>query len=152
MCAKEFWGRLSLLQHLKIHKGIEHQCDKCSYKSSSKKYLKDPINRIHSGITFECNQCERAFTEKGCLRTHTHFMHYMIPFLTWCDKCPFKGKTRGDLQRHILWIHEGKGPQCGLCDYRPTQKSAMTKHIELIHAGQLTKYKEPSFSICIECG
>ena len=39
------------------------------------------------------------------------------------------GKTQGDLQRHILWIHEGKGLQCGLCDYRPTQKSAMTKHI-----------------------
>ena len=24
LCAKEFWGRLSLLQHLKIHEGIEH--------------------------------------------------------------------------------------------------------------------------------
>ena len=78
-------------------------------------------------------------------------MHYIIQFLPWCDKCPFKGKTQGDLQRHILWIHEGKGPQCELCDYRPTQKSAMTKHIELIH-GQITKYKEKSFSIGIECG
>ena len=28
VCAKEFWGRLSL-QHLKIHEGIEHKCDKC---------------------------------------------------------------------------------------------------------------------------
>ena len=78
-------------------------------------------------------------------------MHYIIQFLPWCDKCPFKGKTQGDLQRHILWIHEGKGLQCELCDYRPTQKSAMTKHIELIHR-QLPKYNEPSFSICIECG
>ena len=34
VCAKEFLGRLSLLQHLKIHEGIEYQCDKCSYKSS----------------------------------------------------------------------------------------------------------------------
>ena len=68
MCAKESWGRLSLLQHLKIHEGIEHQCDKCGYKSPSKKYSKDPINRIHSGIYFQCDQCKRAFTEKGCLR------------------------------------------------------------------------------------
>ena len=59
-----------------------------------------------------------------------------------------QGKTQGDLQRYILWIHEGKGPQCGLCDYRPTHKLAMTKHIELIH-GQLTRYKLPYFSICI---
>ena len=70
----------------------------------------------------------------------------MIQFLPWCDKCPFKGKTQGDLQRHILWIHEGNWPQaqCELCDYRPTQKSAITKHIELIH-GQLTKYKKSVF-------
>ena len=116
MCAKESLGRLSLLQHLKIHKGIEHQWDKCGYKSPSKKYPKDPINRIHSGITFQCNQCKRAFTEKGCLRTHTRFEHYKIQFFTWCTKCPNKGKTQDDLQRHILWIHEGKGPQCGLCE------------------------------------
>ena len=111
MCSKEFW-QPSLLHHVRNMK----ECDKCSYKSPLKNYLKDPINKLHSGITFECNQCKRVFTEKGCLRTHTRFVHYMIQFLTWCDKCPFKGKTRGDLQRHILWIHEGKGPQCGLCD------------------------------------
>ena len=116
MCATESRGRLSLLQHLKIHEGIEHQCDKCGYKSPSKKYPKDPINRIHSGINFQCNQCKRAFTEKGCLRSHTHFEHYNIHFFTWCDKCPIKGKTQDDLQKHILWIHEGKGPQCGLCE------------------------------------
>ena len=21
-----------------------------------------------------------------------------------------------NIKRHIIWIHEGKGPQCGLCD------------------------------------
>jgi hypothetical protein len=36
VCAKEFWGRMSLLQHLKIHEGIEHKCEKCSYKCPSK--------------------------------------------------------------------------------------------------------------------
>ena len=45
VCAKEFWGRLSLLQHMKVHKRIQHQCDKCSYKTPTKKYLKGPINR-----------------------------------------------------------------------------------------------------------
>ena len=29
VCAKEFWGRLSLLKH-------QHQCDKCSYKTPTK--------------------------------------------------------------------------------------------------------------------
>ena len=24
VCAKEFWDRLSLLQHLKVHEGIQH--------------------------------------------------------------------------------------------------------------------------------
>ena len=44
VCAKELWGRLSLLQHMKVHEGIQHQCDKCSYKTPTKKYLKGPIN------------------------------------------------------------------------------------------------------------
>ena len=150
VCAKEFWGRPSLLQHLKKHEGIVHQCDKCSYKSSSGKYLKDHISRTHSGITFQCHQCERSFTEKSRLRKHTRFVHDMIQFL--CDRCTFKGKTQGDLKKHILWIHEGKGPQCELCDYKPTQKSAMARHMALIHGnGQPTKYKDP-ISMCIECG
>ena len=34
-----------LLQHLKVHEGIQHQWDKCSYKTPTKKYLKGPINR-----------------------------------------------------------------------------------------------------------
>ena len=67
----------------------------------------------------------------------TRFVHYMIQFLPRCDKCPFKGKTQGDLKRHILWTWR---PQCRLCEYRPTQKSAMTKQIDLVY-GQLTKYK-----------
>ena len=37
VCAKEFGGRLSLLQHMKVHEGIQHQCDKCSYKTPTKK-------------------------------------------------------------------------------------------------------------------
>ena len=45
VCFKEFWDRLSLLQHMKVHEGIQHQCDKCSYKTPTKKYLKGPINR-----------------------------------------------------------------------------------------------------------
>ena len=53
VCAKEFWGRLSLVQHIRLHEGIQHQCDKWSYKTPTKKYRKGPINRIHSGKTFE---------------------------------------------------------------------------------------------------
>ena len=83
------------------------------------------------------------YTEGLFEDTHSFCGLHDSVFALGCGKCPFKGKTQGDLQKHILWLHEGKGPQCGLCDYKPTQKSAMTKHIELIY-GQLTKYKEPS--------
>ena len=40
VCAKELWGRLSLLQPLKLHEGIQHQWDKCSYKTPTKKVSK----------------------------------------------------------------------------------------------------------------
>ena len=35
--AKEIWGQSSLLQHLKVHEGMQHQCDKCSYKTPTTK-------------------------------------------------------------------------------------------------------------------
>ena len=114
--------------------------------SNQKSIWKVPLLGILQGINFECYQYKRAFTEKGNLKTHISFVHYVIQFSPWCNKCPFKLKTRGDLQKHIIWIHEGKEPPCGLCDYWPTHNSSMAKHIELIH-GQLA-----SFSICIECG
>ena len=34
------------------------------------------------------------------------------------------------VERHILWIHEGKGPKCELCDYRPTRKSIQEAQTE----------------------
>ena len=39
VCAKEFWSRLSLFEHLNVHEEIQHQWDKCSYKTPTKKYL-----------------------------------------------------------------------------------------------------------------
>ena len=42
--AKEIWGQSSLLQHLKVHEGFQHQCNRCSYKTPTKKHLKGPIN------------------------------------------------------------------------------------------------------------
>jgi hypothetical protein len=45
VCGKELWGRLSLLQHLKVQEGIQHQWDMCSYQTPTKKYLKGPKNR-----------------------------------------------------------------------------------------------------------
>ena len=37
VCAKEISGRPSLFQQLKVHEGIQHQCDKCSYKTPTNK-------------------------------------------------------------------------------------------------------------------
>ena len=39
LCAKEFWGGLSLIEHLKVHEGIQQQWDKCNYKTPTKKSI-----------------------------------------------------------------------------------------------------------------
>ena len=42
------------------------------------------------------------------------------------------GNTQGYLDKHILWILEGKGLQCELCLDMPSLKAAIAKHIEFI--------------------
>ena len=37
VCAKEISRRASLFQQLKVHEGIQHQCDKCNYKTPTNK-------------------------------------------------------------------------------------------------------------------
>ena len=54
--------------------GIE-KCNKCSYKSSLWKHLKDRINIPHLRKTFQCDQCDQALTKKNCLRPHIQFVH-----------------------------------------------------------------------------
>ena len=100
-------------------------------QTSTRKNMKDHNNIKFSGITFQCNQCDIAFTKKSPSRAHIQFVHKTFQFL--CSKCTFKGNTEVYLDKHIMWILEGKGPQCELCHDMPTSKPGMTKHIKFMH-------------------
>ena len=65
------------------------------------------------------------------LRGHIQFVHETFQF--FCNKCTFKGNTQGYLDKHILWILEGKGPQCELCPDIPTLKAPIARHIEIVY-------------------
>ena len=81
----------------------------------------------HSGITFQCKQCKKGFTEKSCLRAHIQFVHETFQLI--CNECKFKKNIQGYINKHILWILEGKWPQCELCHDMPTLKAAMASTV-----------------------
>ena len=69
-------GQVFSIMRRKKYEVIEHQCNKCSNKSSSRKYLNDHKILTKLRITFQCNQCEIAQSEISCLMGHT--LLYMI--------------------------------------------------------------------------
>ena len=59
---------------------------------------------------------QESFYREGSFEDTHSFCALHDLVLDLVQQVSIQGETRGDLQRHIIWIHEGKGPQCGLCD------------------------------------
>ena len=45
------------------------------------------------------------------------------------NKCKFKKNIQGYINKHIIWIFEGKLHQCEFCHDMPTLKAALAKDI-----------------------
>ena len=60
-CKKVFMRKSDLAAHVEAHKKIKHDCDKCTYTTFDKRYLKQH-KRVHSD-TFKycCEMCRKGF-------------------------------------------------------------------------------------------
>lgn len=85
---------------------------------------------------YKCPTCNERFTQSGSLGTHVRVKHKNIrPY-----RCPRKGclarpfGQRGDLNRHIASVHDGKKDhKCLDCSEYFSRKSALNRHRERKH-------------------
>ena len=59
----------------------------------------------HPEPTFSVNSAKKSFTEKSFLRARIQVIHKTFQFI--CNICKFQKKTKGYINKHILWLVEG---------------------------------------------
>merc|ERR1712179_865535 len=107
-------------------------CQKCTYRGTTKKMLKDHIFRKHEGgkfpctkcpfvssttatryrheltkhkgLTFECGICDKVFADPKSLKIHNRHTHEGIRYN--CDFCTYSGGTRQQLKLHVGKVHQ----------------------------------------------
>jgi len=50
-----------------------------------------------------------------------------------CEKCDYRTRSRGDMKKHVLAIHEGVRYPCDQCSYRATQQGHLKLHKKSKH-------------------
>ena len=128
-----------------------------SETSGSKKDAKPTTSLQEEKMTFKCNNCDASFSQKRKLNRHIGFLVCINRQAVSCrkealpiKKKPFKcnkGKNyykcndfnasfsqKGDLNRHVISVHEGKKPfKCNVCDACFSHKGKLNKHIKSFH-------------------
>lgn len=55
-----------------------------------------------------------------------------------CEKCTYRSRTKGDLKKHVLAIHEGVRYPCDQCNYKATQTVHLKLHKKTQHPHSCT--------------
>ncbi len=98
--------------------------------------LLKPIEAKKPPKRYVCDECGEKFTQSGSLGTHIRVKHKNIrPFR--CDRPGCRARPfgqRGDLNRHIASVHEGKKEhECMDCNELFSRRSALNRHRERKH-------------------
>ena len=109
-------------------------CQKCTYRGTTKKMLKDHIFRKHEGgkfpctkcpfvssttatryrheltkhkgLTFECGICDKTFADPKSLKIHNRHTHEGIRYNCNYDYCTYSGGTMQHLKLHVGKVHK----------------------------------------------
>nr|KAG5702812.1 hypothetical protein BaRGS_001894 [Batillaria attramentaria] len=145
-------------KHKRKHMGIRpHRCEVCHYRAATSSNLKRHL-AIHADLrNYRCHVCGLNFRQKIHLERHIKYKHeekkVKCPL---CDyvcanenpdlkvhirrkhvphsgMCSFVTDCESRLRRH-QYIHTKEKPfQCGLCEYRGSQKEHVLRHMRSQH-------------------
>ena len=126
-------GRRNLYLHQKHkHNSFEFSCEQCLYQTNFKSRLILHKEKYHKAGEDNCIYCKYKGTDLQDLRSHLsecHTDHKEISNQNHtCDKCPFKSKSRPELDRHIECIHGTKEYRCEHCEYTTRFAKELRKH------------------------
>jgi len=167
ICLKVFKTESYIAKHiLRVHEGnklkqqdeaMKLQCSICLKKFTSKYNVKEHISNVHQEQKdkkeFVCSICFKVFGVKDTLEKHISHFHeknktYQCPF------CPVRFRYRGEFNRHLTKVHEGKEIsealekkkplQCSSCSKKFSYKSLLNRHIALVHEGKKLSLQDSS--------
>uniref|UniRef100_A0A182SCG1 C2H2-type domain-containing protein n=1 Tax=Anopheles maculatus TaxID=74869 RepID=A0A182SCG1_9DIPT len=126
-CAKQFYRRFQLLDHIAAHKGTI-KCEVCQKSYKSSRYLALHMMKSHSreeDRPFKCDKCHQSFHKEHLLKAHqaNHLS----------EKCPICDKvvsSKYALKTHVSHMHGSDSNQiCDVCGKEFRTKLAMDRHI-----------------------
>ena len=94
-----------------IRENSWHRCEKCDYKSRSKRGIRVHTAKMHTKTT----------------ETQTETSEYP---LNNCEICDYIGKTKDDLEIHVATAHS----KCEKCDYTGKTKVNLEIHVATAHS------------------
>lgn len=101
LCAKAFYDRIFLENHMRVHTGERpFACDTCDKKYKTKSMLATHISRTHlNKRKFQCPECPKSFHEKRNISTHLLTHTGEKPFK--CDTCEKCYSSKSALSNHV---------------------------------------------------
>lgn len=119
------------------------KCPLCDYVCANENPdLKVHIKRRHipqedddtkEAKSYSCEECGLMTYSKKDMRQHMKFHKNGPELKLFCEQCSFVTDCESRLKRHVL-IHSHERPyQCGLCDYRGSQKEHVLRHMKTQH-------------------
>ena len=157
LCGKIFPTKTSLKRHTEIvHEGIKKfECEVCGKKWPTSGSLSRHINGVHEKIrkTVQCHICQKTFTATNSyLKIHIAAVHQKIR--KWkCEHCPLDFAHKQGYLSHIDSIHKGLKVNCDYCENSYTQRTALRRHLCLIHEDEINEQNKEKGGIfpCNEC-
>lgn len=126
------------------------KCPLCDYVCSNENPdLKIHIRRRHmphEGAlnAFTCDICGLMTVSKKDLKQHMKFHKNGPELKLFCEHCSFVTDCVSRLRRHML-IHTKERPfQCGMCQYRASQKEHVLRHMRSQHGVEVERSQRRS--------
>ncbi|VEN34005.1 unnamed protein product [Callosobruchus maculatus] len=128
----------------KTHPSFIHECTKCTYKTSSTKYLKQHmVTHSNDRITSRCIYCDKTFVHKKTLhdhivRKHPDFIASLSKKVYECTDCTFKTISPSKLKQHKVTHSDAADnnritSRCNYCNKTFVHKKTLDDHIVRKH-------------------
>ena len=86
-------------------------------------------------IGLKCKTCDASFEGKGNLDRHVSSVHEGKKPFK-CNICNASFARKNHLKTHVASVHEGKKPfKCNICDASFSQKPRLSTHVVSVHEG-----------------
>ena len=106
-------------------------CDKCNYRGTTKKVLKEHILTKHEGVKFPCKECPFVSSTTATRYMHNLTKHKGLKFE--CNICCKEFADPSSLRKHKKYTHEGIRYNCNNCEYAGGTLQLLKLHKTKVH-------------------